>query len=200
MTAVLTLFTIPIILLNTVGSVVAIVWLIGLGHFKEAAIGVLGSVITGLFIWIPLLPSTLLQIPAMYLISRQWYFLGALSAIPGNIWTVSVMTFYAHQALLLTVYESPADEPLLPYALFGYSVATSPWLYAASKDGGEGSGAILAFFLCVACALVIGTIEFVTNPYIATLTWTLFGTMAVGFVWTTLIGFVAVVGSGRKNL
>ncbi len=147
-------------LLNMLGGVVAGVWLAVLGDWKTIGTGVVGMIGGAMICSLLMLPGIVLALPAM----RMWgsdSFLARIIAVPillvGHSWTYIVMTAWAFGAFLVLLKGVPIDDKALPYLLWAYAVATTPWVFMLQKDvqAGNDHGSISVFFLQIACAALI---------------------------------------------
>ncbi len=157
MQALIAVLMLPIILLNFLGAVVGVIWLMILGEW--GALGVaLGATIFGAFACgLALMPGLLVAAPAMMLLEKGG---GArLASYPlmfiGLLWTFVVMC--AWTLFWFGYYLKQADSSsFVPMLLIAFSVAAGPWAYMAQKEaqGGNNQSSFTAFFLQLACAVM----------------------------------------------
>jgi hypothetical protein len=156
MSALVTIFQFPIVLLNLFGFIGSAIWLLLVGRWKEVLIGIIASVVAPFLLGLALLPSFLVGAPAIYFAKRRFtlglYFFSLLSStyICAIIvtWCGGVLFFFLRDA------SSNAFWPLL---IWSYGVATSPWTYMAQKDESPAS-VMAAFFTQVAFIVLMAAV------------------------------------------
>lgn len=126
-----------ILALNLFGGVVAGVWLAILGEWFAIAMGIGLIILSPLIIGILLLPNMLL----VWLIGRYSYqsktnVLGFLAA--GSLLYTSLIMALFGVVVLLIFAEASDYRNMLPFLLWSYTVASSPWLFLARKDTESG--------------------------------------------------------------
>jgi len=185
----------PIILLNILGAVVGVIWLMILGEW--GALGVaLSATIFGVFACsFALMPGLLVAAPAMILLEKG----GAarFAAYPlmfiNLLWTFVVMCAWA--LFWFGYYLKQADvSSLTPMLLIAFSVATSPWAFMAQKEAQEGNNhsSNTAFFLQLACAVVFALLAFVgVHPKTALITFLII--MSATFLLNVVISVLEAI-------
>lgn len=146
---------VPILLLDFLGGIVGFIWLAVYGEWGVLIGGILYMFISTFIISILLLPSLLLAGPAAFFAERRQFIgmgiFGLLSA------SYVALIIYFTCAWILQSYTSsiPDGNSILPYLLWGYSIATAPWAYMASKEGEEATGTFTALFFTKLGLLVV---------------------------------------------
>lgn len=150
--------SIPLMILNLLGGIVAGIWLAILGQWGTIGIGILVFFISTSILSFVIAPTILLAAPAAYCAEKGktvgMVFFGAIS----NLYILAVVTIWCCGILFLFVRDATASN-LIPKLLWSYGLATGPWAYMASKDaqGGEGAGfaSLSATFLAQLAYLTI---------------------------------------------
>lgn len=157
LTAVITVLSVPLILLNLLGAVVSGVWLVIIGEWRPVGLGILFFFGSSLLLGLVLMPGLLLVAPAAFFAERRQIlgvvFFGTLS----NLYTLGLLTIWCCGVLFLFVKDATATS-LIPLLIWSYGVATGPWSYMASQDRspeGEGIASTLATFFAQLAYLVI---------------------------------------------
>lgn len=181
---VITIFAVPLMLLNMLGGIVAGIWLAILGKWGIIGYGVAALFVSSFGIAIAMAPSLLLAAPAFMLYKKGskigYYFFGFLSALYTitilTLWCIAVLYFFARQA---------SSSSFIPILLWSYVVATGPisWLAQKEAQGGGGEGAAAsAFFAEIAYVTVILAVYFFSVSLIDAII--LFGAiMLIGLVF-----------------
>ena len=154
MEAFLAIFTLPIIFLNLLGGIVAGIWLIIIGEWGLVIWAVLFTILSTWIVSLLLMPGLLLALPLTWAIEKRKYFLLYIFGPLNIVWTYVVMTAWCVISFMyvLNNYESGS---IWPYLLLGYTVATGPWTYMASKEGPDATGSIMGAFFCCLGGIVM---------------------------------------------
>lgn len=153
--------TIPAVILNTAGGIVAIIWLIVLGKWSALFYGLALTVGSTFFIGIAMMPNLILAAPALWAAGKGKSTLAiALGLIPVS-YTYILMTAWAMFSFL-TFMKKADDASYIPLLLLSYMVASGPWSYMASKEDNPAS-AISSIFCSLSCMLVMVALYFF-NP------------------------------------
>lgn len=202
MQALIALLVLPLMVLNLLGGVIGVIWLMILGQW--GALGVaLGATIFGTFACgVALMPGLLATGPAVLLHGKGGF--ARITAYPfmfvGLLWTFAVMCTWALWwfSYFLKIADSTS---LVPMLLIAFSVATAPWVYMAQKDaqGGSNHASFTAFFLQLACAAIFVLVALGgAHPTTALVTFLVI--MGVAFLLNLGMGFVmAVAESGSAG-
>jgi hypothetical protein len=156
--AVITALSIPLMILNMLGGVVAGIWLAILGQWGIIGAGILIIFVSTNILGLIIMPSLLLTAPAVLCGEKGntigMVCFGALS----NLYILAVITAWCCGILFFFVRDVSAST-LIPRLLWSYGLATGPWAYMAEKDarGGEleGFASTLATFLAQLAYLTI---------------------------------------------
>jgi energy-coupling factor transporter ATP-binding protein EcfA2 len=146
---------VPILLLDFLGGIVGFIWLATYGEWGVLIGGFLYMVISTFIISFLLLPSLLLAAPAAYFAERRQYLGMGIFGILSASYVALIIYFtcaWIFQSYTSTV---PDGNSILPYLLWGYSIATAPWAYMASKEGEDATGTFLALFFTKLGLLVV---------------------------------------------
>jgi hypothetical protein len=150
LSALITTLSIPLMILNMFGGIVAGIWLAILGQWSIIGIGVLIILNSTWTLGFVIMPAMLLAAPAaMFAEKRNTLGLVCFVAL-SNIYIHSVITLWCCGILFLFVRDATASS-LIPKLLWSYCLATGPWAYMASRDAKESdsraSASMIATFL-----------------------------------------------------
>jgi hypothetical protein len=151
----------PIIgVLNFGGSVVAGIWLAILGEWGAIGTGLLSLFAASFLLGIALMPAMIflpLQLRATKTNNKALMQLSSLASMGYTFLIASAWSAWAFSHFVKGTHAAA----LIPATLWAYSVATSPWVYMASKEQDNISTVIGAFFIqLTAIVLGIGFIFF----------------------------------------
>jgi hypothetical protein len=143
MAALMGIFQLPIVLLNTVGFIVSAIWLLIIGEWRSVVAGIAMSFFAPFLLGLALLPALIFGAPAMFLARRGvtiglyfFSFLGSLyTAVIITVWCVGVAIYFL---------ENASSSAFWPTLVWSYGVATSPWTYMAQRE--DAIPAMLAAF------------------------------------------------------
>lgn len=133
MTSLIFLLTFPLMLLNSVGCLVAIIWLALLGEWSVIGYGLLFIVGMPFLFTLADLPGTLPMWIGLKLQERYWRIPALAFLFLSSLWTSALIviwcSIHAHKYIHLG-----AGTNLVPMFLWGYTVATAPLSYMAIRD------------------------------------------------------------------
>lgn len=137
---------VPILLLDFLGGIVGFIWLATMGEWGIIIGGVIYMVIGAFLVSLLLIPSLLLIAPITYFAKKENVagiaFFGLLSVA-----YVAVIIYFTCAWIFQSYTGSiPAGNPMLPYLLWSYAIATAPWAYMASKEDKDATGTFVALF------------------------------------------------------
>jgi len=150
LSALITILSIPLLILNMFSGIVAGIWLAILGQWSIIGIGVLIFINSTWVLGFVIMPAMLLAAPAtMFAEKRNTFGLVCFVAL-SSIYILSVITLWCCGILFLFVRDATASS-LIPRLLWSYGLATGPWAYMASRDAQESdsqvSASMIATFL-----------------------------------------------------
>lgn len=147
--------TIPIVVLNLAGGVVAGIWLAIVGQWRLLLMGIAAGIVADFGIGFAMMPNLLLAAPAVALLKRG-YRSGYALALMGQVYVGAVLAVWC-VAVLHLLTRGAAGNVMLPCLLWSYSAATGPVAHMARRElmGGNEYAMIHAFFLQIAYLLVI---------------------------------------------
>jgi len=175
-----------IAVLNGVGGIAGAIWLIWLGDWRIVAAGFAALVVSSMLIGFALLPATALALPGMWALDRGRKLLFCFFAAVSNLWMTAVMIAWCVAAFVII--GSYAHHTLYPYLLWGYAVATGPWVVAAAQEGQRGEeslGWVLALFACIGTIAMMGVVLLTIAP-------TAFN-LLLAFLIPAVIGYLLIV-------
>jgi hypothetical protein len=183
------LLTIPLMLLNTFGGIVAGIWLMVLGRWGDFGFGIgillCGSTLIGLV----LTPGFVVGATGAVMVEHRRVAPGACLILANNAWTYLVMGFWCLSVFAYLMNRPGGGHPI-PYLLWAYANATGPWTYMASMDsrGNEGSASFVAVFAVqLGCAaMMLGLLFMSAVPTFAGLTPFLAPFLLLGIILQTL--------------
>ena len=175
----LAFLSIPIMVLNILGSVVGGVWLIALGLWTPIIYSVVLLIAGRFLISLLLMPSLLLLLPVARAAEKGWNSVVVVGAFLAALYTGAVMTFWAYWVIKEYSAAGPAAAQW-PLLLLGYGAATGSWAYMASKENPSQSNAIFCvFFLSVGYIVAAGARLF-AGATLATCFWIVAAVMVAG--------------------
>lgn len=148
----------PLLVLNTVGWIIAAIWLAILGHWGTLGIALLIALFGAFLLGFILAPGLLLAAPAAWFAERQrmWgvVLFGALSLLYTYIviagWSLGTFLFFVRTA------RSLGDA--IPLMLLGYAAAAGPLSFLASKEGDSEGTMITVFVTELALGALMGAL------------------------------------------
>jgi hypothetical protein len=145
----MTAVSVPLMILNVFGGIVAGIWLAILGKWGVIGWGIAAMIFGPWIVSLGMLPGLLFAGPAVLLEKRlkaSLYFFAFL----GSIYTAAVLVVWCMGVLWFFVTKAEAHSigSLVPVLLWAYGIATGTLSYLAQKDaqGGSGAGALVATF------------------------------------------------------
>lgn len=194
----LTLFAIPIMILNVTGGIIAGIWLIIIGKWLFVIWALLTIYIATKILGLVTAPTLLLMNPLTKALEKhkytKAYILGALS----HFWTYLVMTVWCVGSFIYIIYSFPNTNSIWPFLLLGYCVATGPWVYMASMERSTeiDVSSIGSFFVCLGTVAMMAVILFYKNPTFAVIITTFSIVMLVAWI-ISIAFFVLTVRANR---
>ncbi len=165
------MFIVPFLLLNTLGAVVAGIWLLAIGEWRPLLVGI-GMMFAGIFlISFALMPGMLVSAGGIALHEKGGMLrpIGWLLMVTGLLWTFLIMTAWAGQLSLEYFTSKSSKETFWPLLIWSYSVATVPWAYMARKEmqSGENAAATSTFALQIGYVIAMVILGFGGNIFTA---------------------------------
>lgn len=126
--------SIPILFLNTLGGVVSGIWLATLGDWEIIINGVLYMVISGILIFIALMPAAIIILPAVNLVAKGKLALASFFGFLSNLYTTIILVLWC--LWILHSFTITTDTvSLIPILIWSYCVAMAPWISFARQEG-----------------------------------------------------------------
>lgn len=133
MQSLITLLAIPLILLNTLGGIVAFIWLAILGHWSAIGYGILFVIGMPWLFSIAQLPGIVTTLAAAWFHERHWRIPAIGCIFITSLWTSILIVAWCSIIVFRHVHLiSEGDQ--VPMLLWGYTVALAPLSYMASKE------------------------------------------------------------------
>jgi len=128
-------FSAILLLFNFFAGIVGAIWLLCIGEWRIVVAGILAS-FTMPWWWLVVSLPTLALFPLLVFFSNKKNVLGmAIFAFLADLYNSVLMTAWIATVFFFAVdLIFWSDVSLIPMLLFAYSVATSPFLYMASKE------------------------------------------------------------------
>lgn len=133
MGALLAILAIPIMLLNWLGGIIGLIWLIILGDWATIGLGVVVLLVGTFAIGLALTPGMLVVAPMAALYERGQRTSALVVGALGLLWTYAVLTVWC-VGMFAYMLSRAEGESVIPYLLWGYGAATGPWTYMAQKE------------------------------------------------------------------
>jgi len=132
LTGILTVITAPLLILNVIGTIIGVIWLLCIGQWKLVIVGL---IVSFLFKFIYTLPA-LIQIPlgllAYKCAEKKYNFLATIIVFINLLFINIVNLLWIFLVYGISIHLATGNS--LPYLLFGYAVATAPLSFIASQD------------------------------------------------------------------
>jgi len=148
----ITIFQLPIIILNFFGFIIAGIWLLVIGQWSSVIAGILTVIAASFLLSIALLPGMIIGAPGVYFANRRVtigvYFFGFLA----SVYTYAVITVWCGGVTIYFLRDAPSHA-FWPLLVWSYGIATSPWTYMAQKE--QSVTAFLAAFFTQAAFIVM---------------------------------------------
>lgn len=164
---ILSLISIPVMLLNFGGGIVGGIWLIILGDWSLIGLGVASMFVSSFGLALVLMPSMLFAGPGALALDRRKYVIGSLCLLLANVWTLAVMTVWCVGCFHLVLGSYYHGGSIWPFLLWAYGMATGPWTYMAARGGSDEIGSrVSAFGACIGAMAIMGVALFKSYPSI----------------------------------
>lgn len=144
----LTVFALPLIVLNFISPLGAIAWLIYQGDYKILIIAAVAGFGAAFAYVIAMLPAMVILIPGGILINKENVLIKAVGYLLlsiGGFWNYILMG--AWTLFVFGYLPEAVTDRSVPYLLLAYSVSTAPFAYMASKEDPNNEGAHFATLL-----------------------------------------------------
>lgn len=150
------LLVVPLALMNSVGGIVAAIWLAILGQWGSLGYGILGLIGSGIALGIAMAPGLLLAAPAAMFQEKGRVVAAIAFGFLSSLYTVAVLTIWCMAVLLFFMKRADASS-IIPTLLWSYGVATGPIAWLAQKDlqAGNEFAMVSSFFAQLAYLLVV---------------------------------------------
>jgi len=182
LTGIFSALSFPLFILNMFGGIIAGVWLVVLGEWREIGFGVLIFFVSTFLLRLILMPTVLFGLPTAYFANRKNTLGIIFFSSLGSIYIYGMITIWCCWIFFLFVRNlTPANT--IPTLIWSYGIATGPWAYIASKEQGASSfGSMLAIILtqfAYLTILILVLIYSVTDIHPLPI---FFGFMSIGFL------------------
>jgi hypothetical protein len=135
----------PLMILNVVGAIVAMVWLVVLDQWVTLGIGIALLLFTTLALCLALMPWLFLAAPAALLYDKGQRVLALLFGGLALLYVYGLITAWCVAVLWYSMERVTIANLLIPTFLWSFGVAIGPWAYIASKEDGLGSSFTIFF-------------------------------------------------------
>lgn len=186
----ITVFSIPVMLVNFLGGIIGAVWLIYLGIWKPIGVSIVLLFFGAFALSFLLVPSLIFAIPAAKAVERGNTKLAVFAGIFSLLYTTVLIVGWAF-AIMKGYAGMGPESAQWPLMLLSYGAATGPWAYMASKDqqsqdGGNQYSIFHVFFLSVAYIIAIGA-RLLASATFETCLWILIATIAFGLIFQMIM-------------
>jgi hypothetical protein len=162
---VISVLSLPVMLLNFGGGIVGGIWLLILGNWALLGLGLLSMFISSIGLSLALAPGLLFSGPGVLALGRKRYVIGCIALLLGNLWTFVVMTVWCVGSFYVVFRSYYTGGSIWPYLLWAYGMATGPWTYMAAREGQDSIGSSLsAFGACIGAIVIMGVTLFYAHP------------------------------------
>ena len=155
------LVSLPILLINSFGGIIAFVWLMFESEWTLIIKGVIAFFVSSFVLGIAFLPAAGVSLIGMFFYIKKIKFLAFpifYIATLLNIAVISIWTLFVFSAAFMN---SSSETSLIPITLWAYGVAVGPIQYMASKEGSENVGAqLLTTFSALGSLWMVFAISF----------------------------------------
>ena len=194
------IFSIPLLLLNSFSVIVGVIWIIFLGDWSTIFIVIIALIVSPFLLSFPLMIS----IPFAYIGAKLYetgsiikffslpflIIAGIVTWVTISFWGLYSFKFILDEGLIFAV-SSDINFNYLPYLLLSYSLATSPWQYMAQNEDQSNPGLIAALIFSQISAAFIVIFNGFIDPF--------YNYLNVYLV-LMLIGFIFVIFSSIGEL
>jgi hypothetical protein len=162
MQSLIVLVTLPLMLLNMLGGIVAFVWLGILGEWGVIGYGVLLIIVMPWLFALAQIPGMVPTLLGTWLIERNWRLPAIACIFVASLWTSALIVGWCSMIAVKYV-RLVTEDNRVPIILWGYTVALAPLGYMASKErdnvftGLQTLLAQLFFIALIACWMVDAT-------------------------------------------
>lgn len=159
----MTIMSIPILILNLTSGLIGVIWLIILGQWGIIIYGfVLGMVMPWAYS-ITVLPSMGIMFLLDLFQKHKNIFLVSLTGYFGSLYSNATVAIWVY--FVFVSFMNRADQTTaIPILLLGYSTMLSPLSYMAKADGPDNFGNKLGILLAMVCYLTLTVIALIGYP------------------------------------
>ena len=185
--------SVPLVILNLLGGIVSLIWLLILGEWRLVLLGLLIVLAGSFLLMIAFLPSAILGAPAMYFASREKFLAANVFMLPSILYTNAVVAVWC-SALLVVFTRDAVLSDLVPRMIWSYGIATGALSYMASKESGGGDApigpTISVFFAEIGFLFVMLRVIFSSSATFQSVWATFAGFMIVAVIVQACVSFV----------
>jgi hypothetical protein len=167
---ILSVFGLPIKILNLLGGLVGGIWLAIVGEWAAIGIGIAALFVAAFALGFALMPALVFAVPAVKMEESGNKLGSYFFVVLGSCYTIAVFSFWCIGVLFYFLDQATMNT-VIPLLLWAYSVATSPISYMAQKEMvevGNEQSVIFAIFsqiamIAVIIGLFVAPIDFVNS-------------------------------------
>jgi hypothetical protein len=189
LTAIMTVLSVPLLILNMLGAIVSGIWLAVIGEWRPIGFGIFSFCVSSFLLGFALMPGLLLIAPAAWFAERRKILGVVVFGILSSLYNLALVTAWCC-AILAFFVKDATESSLIPRLIWSYGLATGPWSYFASKDQGEGTegfASTLAVFFAQLAYLVIMVLVLFTSMTVLGAIEVFAGFMLVGLIIQTTL-------------
>ena len=157
LSALIAALSLPLMILNMVGGIVAGIWLMVLRDWHTILLGIAFFFVSTVALGLVFIPSTLLALPAAYFFEKGKTIRFVCFSSLASLYSYAVITVWCCVVLFVFVKDATAHT-LVPRLVWSYGVANGPLAYLALKEygaGAEGTASQLATFFAQLAYFII---------------------------------------------
>jgi hypothetical protein len=132
-------------------------------------------------------------LPSVVAMEKGQRFLALTLASLSALWSYAVVTAWCIAVFKYVPEFWHSGEPIAPFLLYAYAMATGPWALAAQKaqrSGDSDAGQFTASAACFGCALILGYVFLADRPQFTTAVWLLIVPMVAAYLLSIVIGVI----------
>jgi hypothetical protein len=198
MQAILSILTIPLMLLNFFGGIASGIWLAVLGQWWAIGYGIAGLFFSSFLLGVAMMPGLIFAAPAAMLAQKGRLILAFPLMLLSQLYTYLVVTAWCIFVFIL--FMSHSNSHLFwPLLIWSYGVALGPLMYMVQREhmAGNSDGAWMTTFFAQLAYVAMALIAAFTRSSLIDLAVIFGGLMLVGMLAQTGFGVAIMVEQKR---
>ena len=169
MSNLITALSFPLIILNSLGGIVALIWLGIKGEWSLILYGIVAGFLAGIvfsFVLLPQIGCSLLAMKLVDMKNKFFHFIAHILCIIGEVYSIIIITIWVYVVFTYSylLIDSPiVQEVELPVLLWAYCIVIGHLSYMASKEGfdsGYSASYTVTFFTSIGCVFIMTALYF----------------------------------------